>query len=166
MVARCVPRLFQSKERREATAAVFHRRRMALSAAIHATLFNQTYNFRLGSSIRSRRRFRLPFLFEELASSMTDRFFRRMYRMPRAVFYKLLNRLEGIDEWNTRPTLAAKLSMCLRWLSGGSYIDITVCHRVAVSSFFSNRDEIIFLINRSLHILFNPADVENHKRQL
>jgi hypothetical protein len=70
---------------------------MALSAAIHATLFNQTYNFHLGSSIRSRRRFRLPFLFEELASSMTDRFFRRMYRMPRAVFYKLLNRLEEID---------------------------------------------------------------------
>jgi DDE superfamily endonuclease len=165
MVASCLPMLFQSKERREAAAAVIHRRRMALSAAIHATLFNQTYNFRLGSSKRSRRRFRLPFLFEELASSMTDRFFRRMYRMPRAVFYKLLNRLEEIDERNTRPTLAAKLSMCLRWLSGGSYIDISVCHRVAVSSFFSNCDEIILLINRSLHILFNPADRENHERQ-
>jgi hypothetical protein len=104
----------------------------------------------------------LKFSFNELYSSITDLFFRRMYRMPRSDFWKRLEKLEESDERNTRPALAAKLSMCLRWLAGGSYIDIAVCHRVAVSSFFASCDEVLTLINESLHITFNPFDKENN----
>jgi DDE superfamily endonuclease len=144
-------------------AVVIQRRRLALSAATLAYAISFPLQARGG--MRGPRFLRLKFSFDELSSSMTDCFFRRMYSMPRSVFYKLVEKLEESDERNTSPALAAKLSMCLRWLVGGSYIDIAVCHRVAVSSFFASCDEVLTLINESVHITFNPADKENNDKQ-
>jgi hypothetical protein len=144
-------------------AVVIQRRRLALSTATLAYAIRFPLQARGG--MRGPRFRRLEVSLDEISSSMTDRFFQRMYRMPRSVFYKLLEKLEESDERNTRPALAAKISMYLRWPAGGSYIDIAVCHRVAVSSFFASCDEVLTLINESLHITFNPADKENNEKQ-
>jgi hypothetical protein len=143
-------------------AVVIQRRRLALSATLAYAL---NFPLQARGGMRGPRFLRLKFSFEELSSSMTDRFFRRMYRMPRNVFYKLLEKLEESVKRSTRPALAAKLSMCLRWLAGGSYIDSAVFHRVGVSSFFASCDDVLTLINESLHITFIPADKENNGKQ-
>jgi hypothetical protein len=65
----------------------------------------------------------------------------------------------------TRSQLAAKLSMTIRWLAGGSYLDICVSHRVPVSSFFTCCDEIIRAINSLLQIKFDLTDTAEHNRQ-
>jgi hypothetical protein len=55
--------------------------------------------------------------------------------------------------------------MCLRWLAGGSYLDIAVCQLVAVSSFFASSDEVLHLINDSISIEFSPDDRDNNDSQ-
>jgi hypothetical protein len=92
----------------------------------------------------------MPFEFYRHASSLTDQLFRRIYRMPRNVFYKLLGKLKGQDERNALPELAAELPMCLRCLAGGSYLDISVSHRAAVFIFlFASSVEVLHLIKDS-----------------
>jgi hypothetical protein len=55
--------------------------------------------------------------------------------------------------------------MTLRYLSGGSYLDIYVVHRSPGSSFFANCDEIIRVIDKALHIRFDPSDLMWNKAQ-
>jgi hypothetical protein len=82
---------------------------------------------------RGRRLLRQSFVLEHLASTLTDRKFRRMYRMPRAMYYLLIDKLIAHYKEHTRAILATRLSMTIRWLAGGSYLDICVMHDVAVS---------------------------------
>jgi hypothetical protein len=154
-----------SKECSKTAAVVIQRRNAVLSATAMAFIFSQHQLRQRINGARGPRLLRMPFEFERHASSLTDRLFRRMYRMPRNVFYKLLDKLKEQDERNTLPALAAKLSMCLRWLAGGSYLDIAVCHRVAVSSFFASSDEVLHLINDSISIEFSPDDRDNNDSQ-
>jgi DDE superfamily endonuclease len=84
--------------------------------------------------------------------------------MPRLVFHKLLNMLESFDYRNTRPSLAAKLSMTLRYLADGSYLYICVSHGVAVSSFIANCDELMRIIDNAFRIHFDPYDAERNKK--
>jgi hypothetical protein len=114
---------------------------------------------------RSRRLLRQSFVFEHLVSTLTDRMFRRMYRMPRAMYYLLLYKLIAHDKEHTRAILATRLSMTIRWLAAGSYLDICVTHNVAVSSFFANFDAIIESINEFLVFRFHPADTDENKWQ-
>jgi hypothetical protein len=83
---------------------------------------------------RGRRSASVLFLFERRASSLADILFTRMHRMPRAVFYVLLDELKEHDARSSRPALSMKLSMA----TGGSYLDVSLSHNVAVSSFFAN----------------------------
>jgi hypothetical protein len=69
---------------------------------------------------RGRRLLRQSFVFEHLASTLTDRMFWRIYRMPRAMYYLLLDKLIAHYNEHTRAILATRLSMTIRWLSGGS----------------------------------------------
>jgi hypothetical protein len=136
-------------------AIVIHRRRIAACIAA----LNLATHTSVKRKERGSRHVRRPFQFEDFASSISDRFFRRMYRMSRDVFNELLNSIELCDVRNTRSDLATKLSMTLRYLAGGSYLDICVAHCLPVSSFFANCDEIIRVIDKALHIRFDPSDL-------
>jgi hypothetical protein len=107
---------------------------------------------------------RNTFVTDEFASALSDRFFRRLYRMARLVFNRLLTALESFDYRNTRPSLVAKLSMTLRYLAGGSYLDICVSHGVAVSSFIADCDELMRIIDKAFRIHFDPSDAERNEK--
>jgi hypothetical protein len=70
-----------------------------------------------------------------------------MYRLPKEAFQQLANVIgEHRQRAGWRPgrhKVDAKLSMTLRWLAGGSYLDIELAHCVSVSTFFHVVDETI-----------------------
>jgi hypothetical protein len=63
-----------------------------------------------------------------------------MYRLPKEEFEQLPNAIgKNRQRAGRRPerhAVGTKLSMTLRWLAGGSYLDIALAHRVFVSAFF------------------------------
>jgi hypothetical protein len=54
---------------------------------------------------------------------------------------------------------ATKLSLTLRWLAGGSYIDISIVHRIGVATFFKYVKQIIYVIDSALRIEFQVGNV-------
>jgi hypothetical protein len=58
----------------------------------------------------------------------------------------------------------AKLSMTLRWLAGGSYLDIELAHCVSVSTFIRIVDETICVIDDTTTLEFRYEDEDYLKR--
>ena len=74
--------------------------------------------------------------------SLSDREFKKRYRLSKGAFNTLLGKLSpAISRRDTFGGLAVPpaicLSMTLRWLAGGSYLDIADMHGVAASTFFT-----------------------------
>lgn len=51
-----------------------------------------------------------------------------------------------------------RLSVTLRWLSGGSYLDISLCHSLSVSSVFDKVDDTIKMLKKCLDRKFSYND--------
>jgi hypothetical protein len=92
---------------------------------------------------------RNPISFEQMAARMSDRHFKRVFRLPRAVFFGLCSLLNEYYCRSVRVrretglSVPVSLSMTLRWLAGGSYLDIALWNHVSVSTFYFIVDNII-----------------------
>ena len=83
---------------------------------------------------------------------MSDQDFRKMFRMKRSSFYELYSAIEPLlyapnnlmacQSSGSCISKLTKLYCTLRWLSGGSYLDICVAYGVSQSSFFSTSFDI------------------------
>eukprot|EP00808_Paulinella_micropora_P017359 g52927.t1 len=92
---------------------------------------------------------------ETRVASLLDRRFKRRYRVTKEQFDTLLSRLRPELEVacakahcyaSVAPEL--QLSMTLRFLAGGSYLDIADLHGVAESTFYKCLWRVILLLNR------------------
>jgi hypothetical protein len=59
---------------------------------------------------------------------------------------------------DSRIPVSTRLSMTLRWLAGGSYLDISLSHHVATSSIYHVVDKNLMDLNETLKINFNFRD--------
>jgi hypothetical protein len=75
----------------------------------------------------------------EISSVLTERMFLRIFRMPRDLLHRLISILaeRHLSFSSGKISPEAKLSIILRFLGGGSYIDIAWAHCVAHSTFYA-----------------------------
>ena len=80
-------------------------------------------------------------------AEMSDRDFARMFRMNRSGFKKLLERIEqdiSVDEAQAKRSSGSaiskvpRLAATLRWMAGGSYLDICATFGLDTCNFFSD----------------------------
>jgi hypothetical protein len=108
---------------------------------------------------------------------LSERDFKKMFRMKRDSFNQLLELLENtfmikdeIKAINSSGSLISnktKLACCLRWMAGGSYLDICFAFHVSPGSFY-NDDGILWetmkAIDQAIQIGFpfdNPLELES-----
>ena len=105
---------------------------------------------------------RAPFSFLIHFQGLTDSFFRRVYRMPKPTFFRLVQLIEeqSAITGRARYCVASKLSMTIRWLAGGSYLDISMSHGVAPQTFYFCVNQILLILNSSLKLRFPVSDRE------
>jgi hypothetical protein len=79
------------------------------------------------------------FDFEVISSVVTERMFLRIFRMPRDSFHRLISILAERHASFARGKISpeSKLSVTLRFLGGGSYIDVAWAHCAAHSTFYA-----------------------------
>jgi hypothetical protein len=134
-------------------AVVAHRRRIVCALALIA--IRET---KLKKVTRSARANRPLFDFEEFLNGLSDHHFKRVYRLPRVLFFDLCAKLQcyyrksGRAPQYSRIPIHPRLSMTLRWLAGGNYLDIALWHHVSVSTFYSIVDETAAAIDSILQI--------------
>ena len=86
---------------------------------------------------------RRQMVWEERVASLTPKEFERRYRMDLEGFNSVLEKIKpafGPMRPNVPSQVAPelKLSMALRWVAGGSYLDIADLHGVEVSTFYQH----------------------------
>jgi hypothetical protein len=101
---------------------------------------------------------RLTFSFEAHSALLSDRRFKRMYRLSRHDFCGITdlvvaNRI-ACGSPKVRVPVESRLSMTLRYLAGGSYLDIAISHCVSISTFYFVVDEMLVDLDESLSIKF------------
>lgn len=80
-------------------------------------------------------------------NEMPEGLFKKMFRLDRETFQSLLDLLDAhmekkneqkaINSSGSSISITTKLAMTLRWLAGGSYLDICFAFSVSVASFYS-----------------------------
>jgi hypothetical protein len=101
---------------------------------------------------------RLTFSFEAHSALLSDRRFKRMYRLSRHDFCGITdlvvaNRI-ACGSPKVRVPVESRLSMTLRYLACGSYLDIAISHCVSISTFYFVVDEMLVDLDESLSIKF------------
>jgi hypothetical protein len=128
-------------------------RRRAVSAILICIL----HHFEERERLRGPNYERRTFHFYSYVAGVTPRLFKRTYRMNRNDFEALCTLLYVRD---SRFQVSTRLSMTLRWLAGGSYLDISLSHHVATSSFYHVVDKTLTDLNEALKInLFSGRGV-------
>jgi len=130
------------------------RRQVAVRAAVLAVLSIQRRRLRRGTTIR-----RPIFNFAVFIRGLRPTFFARMYRMPREVFFRLADTIcTGYRSKSFKSCPLMRLSITLRWLGGGSYLDIAVGHQVSISSVYSHIDNTIQAMDEVFQLRFPYHD--------
>ena len=114
---------------------------------------------------------RLQFNWEQHCEILGEERFTRAYRMRRETFNNLLLSLERHLVQTAKRQSAScnvgaprrisstcKVSMCLRFLAGGSYLDIGPTHFVHSSTFYQCVDEVLQAIDKAFSITFPQND--------
>ncbi len=76
-----------------------------------------------------------------------------MSRQP----FELLTRRLGTFWRADTGTVLLRLSLCLRWLSSASYLDLSVIHSLPSSSVFHHVMSTLYALDRVISMGFNPA---------
>jgi len=101
---------------------------------------------------------------------MKPELFKRMFRLDRQSFDELVELLDPLikrdDKYATISSgspisTRTRLAICLRWLSGGSYIDIRFAWGVSKAAFFSERGVLWPTIEALDHLLEMGIPLEN-----
>ena len=103
---------------------------------------------------------------------LTDKEFQRMFRLNRIAFYWLLSKiyhdispiasLRQKVQLERNITAATKLAVTMRWLAGGSYLDICFAFEIAVGTFYKSSGILwgtMEAINKVLSIGFPLHDM-------
>ena len=99
-------------------------------------------------------------------SSLTSREFKLRYRLGKSAFAKLSHKIRPLvarkASWAGRPTIPVDvaLSATLRWLAGGSYLDVADMHGIHQSTFYVLIWRVIDAINIVEKFEFPYHDVE------
>jgi len=105
--------------------------------------------------------------------SIDERLFTRAYRLSPATFDELLNKIRPALEKNetqaqrsssSRIEPETRLAATLRYLAGGSYLDICFTHGIAIPSFYDCVWQVMGEINRVETIKFPTTDEAALKR--
>lgn len=106
-------------------------------------------------------------------SDLSDQEFKRMYRLDRIDFTNLLKdiseELSNPSPFNTTKNpipATAKLCATLRWLAGGSYLDIAFGYNISVKTVHSMFYEVITAIDDCVQNINFPIDDEVKLREL
>jgi DDE superfamily endonuclease len=102
-------------------------------------------------------------LFENFIASMSARRFKRTFRMSLGTFTDLCaaivrTRMQAERPLRYRIPVQVRLSMTLRYLAGGSYIDISLAYLVSVSTFYFVVHETLADIDEVLRPKFPYED--------
>jgi hypothetical protein len=104
------------------------------------------------------------FRFDSFVAGVSPRLFKRMYRMDPGAFEELCELFRKNSESRRRTsrhlTVSAKLSMTIRWLEGGSYLDISMSHYMSIPTFYFVADQTIADLNDILTMSFRFNDAE------
>ena len=109
--------------------------------------------------------------------NMSDSHFKRMFRMSRYAFYRLVeivtdkskptDRCKAENSSGSEVSIVTKVACALRWLAGGSYIDICFAFGIAPGSFY-HEDGILWgtlkIIDECFTIGFPFQDQHELKR--
>jgi DDE superfamily endonuclease len=110
----------------------------------------------------------LNFSFEEHTALLSNRRFKRMFRLSRDEFSSLRDlvraHLIATGRENVRVCPDSRLSMTLRYLAGGLYLDIAIAHRVSISTFYFVVDETLTDLDQTLSIEFPFNSLERLER--
>eukprot|EP00732_Lithocolla_globosa_P002198 Lithocolla_globosa_v1_NODE_1377_length_2621_cov_9.489478.p1 type:complete len:410 gc:universal NODE_1377_length_2621_cov_9.489478:1368-139(-) len=108
-------------------------------------------------------------VWDEHIRSVSDRSFQRAYRVDKPTFSCLADAIREDVQVNEHFAILSsgepisveiRLACALRWLAGGSYIDISWAHGVAEHSFYQIIWPVIDAINENLHLHFPIDDDE------
>ena len=111
---------------------------------------------------------------------LSDGAFRRRYRMPKETFTSLCGTLAGpMAEMHGLlghriphgVSVELQVSVSIRWLAGGSYLDIADVHGASNTTLYQSRHAFLFAlvhhprckIEFPLHDCANPANYKNRK---
>ena len=95
------------------------------------------------------------FSFAPYFEDVSPQFFKRLYGMFRTTFMNLAERLATTDETKfRRSSPLQRLSVTLRWLAGGSYLDIGMAHNLSTSTVYYFIHNTLIAINNVLEIKF------------
>ena len=100
------------------------------------------------------------FSFSAILAGTPHIFFVRIYRMSHFTFMRLAENLALRETRKFRRSCPLqRLSVTLRWLAGGSYLDIALAHNLSTSTVYHYIDGCISLMNKALQINFPYRDV-------
>jgi len=127
----------------------------SLSAALAARLSQHR-------SVRGETIPRQLYCFATHLQRLSDQFFTRLYRMCKQVFFKFAQKLTAVriqaGRLYYKSSICMRLSITLRWLAGGSYLDISHAHGISVSCTHFYIGETLQDIDGCLQIKFPYRD--------
>ena len=100
--------------------------------------------------------------FRAMISDIPEQFFCGLYRMPFRLFAQLFDVISshsGREQLREKHSCWIKLSITLRWLAGGSYLDIALLHNVSALSIYYYIDNTLQSINDNLEISFPSSSI-------
>ena len=144
---------------------------LAIAIALLCGETVRTIRKRQANRIRNRKH-----ALEEM-ENMPDTHFKRMFRMSRFAFNRLVgivddkskktNSVKAENSSGSEVSIVTKVACALRWLAGGSYIDICFAFRVAPGSFY-HEDGILWgtlkIIDECFTIGFSFDDMHELRR--
>ena len=109
---------------------------------------------------RANRRFQHRMVWEQRLNSLTDRQFQRRYRIDKGGFAAILEKIKPHMPPRHRKSGVPnelKLSMTLRWLAGGSYLDISDLHGVHPATMYRHVWQTMRAIDKAYHFQLSPS---------
>lgn len=138
----------------EVLKAIFKARKVAVGSVVLTCTQIYKNRSRRGNAIS-----RPLFSFGIFITGVQPAFFARMYRMPKDIFFVLAERISTAgNQIKLRSCPLMRLSITLRWLAGGSYLDLAMAHHVSVSSVYNHIDNTISAIDTVLRLHFPYND--------
>lgn len=138
----------------ENTKRLVRSRRRAVCAAVCAAFTVESSDSKRGAPI-TRPIFSWPIYISGLRTS----FFARMYRMNKPTLFALAERLLIFNNGRKyRYCGLLRLSLTLRWLAVGSYLDIALSHQQSISSVYMHIDTMLRGIENALTLHFTYED--------
>jgi len=114
----------------------------------------------------------------DMVNSLDDTIFKRMFRVDRNTFDYILRKIEpllsrnevkAINSSGEVVTARTRLAVSLRWLAGGSYLDICFAWGLGISTFYDSDHGVLWPTLQAIEEVFSmgfPIDDEEKLEEL